>query len=59
MDVREFTNRIREELPAYLPDDMYRDVVIEPIEVAKMNDQLFRGITIYSPIFETLLRSRL
>ena len=45
MDIKEFTNIIKEELPDFLPDDVYEDLTIDDVEVAKMNDQKLHGLT--------------
>lgn len=44
MDVREFTKTVREELPDFLPDDVYEDLIIEDVEISKMNDQRLHGL---------------
>lgn len=45
MEVKEFISIIKEELPDFLPDDVYKDLVIDDVEVAKMNDQKLHGLT--------------
>ena len=45
MDVKEFTNIIKEELPDFLPEEVYKDLVIDDVEIAKMNDQKLHGLT--------------
>ena len=39
MDIREFTEKLKDEIREYLPDDVYRDVEIGDATVVKMNDQ--------------------
>lgn len=45
MDIKEFIKTIKEELPDFLPDDVYKDLIIDDVEVAKMNDQKLHGLT--------------
>ena len=45
MDIKEFTNIIKEELPDFLPEEVYKDLVIDDVEIAKMNDQKLHGLT--------------
>ena len=45
MDIKEFIKTIKEELPDFLPDDVYEDIAIDDVEVAKMNDQKLHGLT--------------
>ena len=45
MDIKEFIKTIKEELPDFLPDDVYEDITIDDVEVAKMNDQKLHGLT--------------
>ena len=45
MDVKEFTKMIKEELPDFLPDEVYKDLVIDDVEISKMNDQKLHGLT--------------
>lgn len=45
MEVKDFISIIKEELPDFLPDDVYKDLVIDDVEVAKMNDQKLHGLT--------------
>ena len=45
MDIKEFIKTIKEELPDFLPDDVYEDLTIDDVEVAKMNDQKLHGLT--------------
>lgn len=45
MDVKEFTNIIKEELPDFMPEEVYKDLVIDDVEIAKMNDQKLHGLT--------------
>ena len=45
MDIKEFTRIIKEELPDFLPDEVYRDLIIEDVEISKMNDQKLHGLT--------------
>ena len=44
MDVREFIKTVKEELPNFLPDEIYQDITIDDVEVAKMNDQKLHGL---------------
>ena len=45
MDIKKFIKTIKEELPDFLPDDVYEDITIDDVEVAKMNDQKLHGLT--------------
>ena len=45
MEVKEFTKIIKEELPDFLPEEVYKDLVIENVEISKMNDQKLHGLT--------------
>ena len=45
MDIKEFTRIIKEELPDFLPDEVYKDLIIEDVEISKMNDQKLHGLT--------------
>ena len=45
MEVKEFIKMIKEELPEFLPDEVYKDLVIDDVVVAKMNDQKLHGLT--------------
>lgn len=45
MEVKEFIKTIKEELPDFLPDEIYRDIIIDDVEVSKMNDQKLHGLT--------------
>ena len=45
MDIKEFIKTIKEELPDFLPDDVNQDIIIDNVEVSKMNDQKLHGLT--------------
>ena len=45
MDIKEFTKRVKEELPDFLPEDIASELIINDVEIAKMNDQKLHGIT--------------
>ena len=45
MEVKEFIKTIKEELPTFLPDEVCRNIDIDDVEVAKMNDQKLHGLT--------------
>ncbi len=45
MDVKEFTKIIKEELPDFLPDEIAEGLILDDVEVAKMNDQKLHGLT--------------
>ncbi|MBR3146986.1 MAG: hypothetical protein IKF54_02460, partial [Eubacterium sp.] len=45
MEVKEFIKIIKEELPDFLPDEVYQDLVIDDVEISKMNDQKLHGLT--------------
>ena len=45
MDVKEFIEIIKEELPVFLPEADVKDLVIDDVEVSKMNDQKLHGLT--------------
>ena len=45
MDVKKFINIIKEELPDFLPEEVYQDLTIDYVEVSKMNDQKLHGLT--------------
>ena len=49
MDVREFIEKMKDEIRGYLPDDMYREIIIDDMEVVKMNDQKLHGLTFRMP----------
>ena len=43
MDVKKFINIIKEELPDFLPEEVYQDLTIDYVEVSKMNDVQTEG----------------
>ena len=45
MEIKEFIKTIKEELPDFLPDEVYKDLVIDDVEISKMNDQKLHGLT--------------
>ena len=45
MDIKEFIEIVKEELPDFLPDEVYKDLTIDDVEVSKMNDQKLHGLT--------------
>ena len=49
MDVREFISEIKGMIRDYLPDDIYKDVIIDDVEIVKMNDQKLHGLTFRMP----------
>ena len=49
LEVREFIEKMKEEIRDYLPDDVYKEVIIDDVEVVKMNDQKLHGLTFRMP----------
>ena len=49
LEVRDFIEKMKEEVRDYLPDDVYKDVIIDDVEVVKMNDQKLHGLTFRMP----------
>ena len=49
MDIREFTEKLKDEIREYLPDDVCRDVEIGDATVVKMNDQKLHGLMFRMP----------
>ena len=49
LEVRDFIEKMKEEIRDYLPDDVYREVIIDDVEVVKMNDQKLHGLTFRMP----------
>ncbi len=45
MEVKEFIKIVKEELPDFLPEEVYQDLVIDDVEISKMNDQKLHGLT--------------
>ena len=45
MDIKEFIEIVKEELPDFLPEEVYKDLTIDDVEVSKMNDQKLHGLT--------------
>ena len=39
LEVREFIEKMKEEIRDYLPVDVYREIIIDDVEDVKMNDQ--------------------
>jgi hypothetical protein len=48
LSLKEFTDKMKAEIRDYLPD-VYKDAIIDDIEVVKMNDQKLHGLTIRMP----------
>ena len=46
MDIREFREKIKEELPGYMPEELVESITLESVEISKMNDQKLYGITV-------------
>ena len=49
MEIREFTEKLKEEIRNYLPDDVCKDVEIGDATVVKMNDQKLYGLMLRMP----------
>ncbi len=45
MEVKEFIRIVKEELPDFLPDEIADNLIIDDVEVSKMNDQKLHGLT--------------
>ncbi len=49
MNINEFIERMKAEVRECLPDDVYQDIIIDNVEVVKMNDQKLHGLTFKVP----------
>ena len=49
MDMKEFIEEMKTEVRKYLPDDVKEDIIIDDVEVVKMNDQKLHGLTFRIP----------
>ena len=49
LEVRDFIEKMKEEVRDYLPDDVYKEIIIDDVEVVKMNDQKLHGLTFRMP----------
>ncbi len=49
LEVKEFIEKMKEQVRDYLPDDVYKEVIIDDVEVVKMNDQKLHGLTFRMP----------
>lgn len=49
LELREFIEKMKEEVKDYLPDDVYQEIIIDDVEVVKMNDQKLHGLTFRMP----------
>ena len=49
MSEREFIEKMKEEVREYLPEDVKDEIVIDDVEVVKMNDQKLHGLTFRMP----------
>lgn len=49
MDMKEFIEMLKEEVREYLPDDVYKEIILDDVEVVKMNDQKLHGLTFRMP----------
>ncbi len=45
MNISEFTRIVKEELPDFLPEEVASNLIIDDVEVSKMNDQKLHGLT--------------
>ena len=45
MDMKEFIEKLKDEVREYLPEDVRGDIIIDDVEVVKMNDQKLHGRT--------------
>lgn len=45
MEVKEFIKIVKEELPDFLPDEIASGLIIDDVEISKMNDQKLHGLT--------------
>lgn len=49
MDMKEFIEKMKETVKEYLPDDARKGIIIDDVEVVKMNDQKLHGLTFRMP----------
>ena len=49
LEVKEFIEKMKEEVRDYLPDDVHKEIIIDDVEVVKMNDQKLHGLTFRMP----------
>ena len=49
MNMTEFVGKLKEEIREYLPEDVRGDIIIDDVEVVKMNDQKLHGLTFKTP----------
>lgn len=49
IDVKEFIEKMKAEVRDYLPDDVAEDIIIDDVEVIKMNDQKLHGLSFRMP----------
>ena len=49
MDVREFIEKMKDEVKLHLPEDVRGDIIIDDVTVVKMNDQKLHGLTFRMP----------
>ena len=49
MNINEFIERMKAEVRECLPDDVYQDIIIDNVEVVKMNDQKLHGLSFKMP----------
>ena len=45
MNINEFIERMKAEVRECLPDDVYKEIIIDNVEIVKMNDQKLYGLT--------------
>ena len=49
MNMTEFIEKLKDEVREYLPEDVRGDIIIDDVEVVKMNDQKLHGLTFKTP----------
>ena len=49
MNMTEFIKTLKDEIKEYLPEDVRGDIIIDDVEVVKMNDQKLHGLTFRTP----------
>ena len=49
MNINKFIERMKTEVRECLPDDVYQEIIIDNVEVVKMNDQKLHGLTFKMP----------
>lgn len=49
MNMTEFVEKLKDEIREYLPEDVRGDIIIDDVEVVKMNDQKLHGLTFRTP----------